>query len=144
MVKQFFSGFTGIVKSTGIVIICLAVCAGLCFAFVWPVWYISQNHPDGFTAVVLFLFLLLLVYAVVRKIRSGIKNSPDSQAKKTYIFKLITTTVRALVSLVLIVIAANSVLSGNKTTGLILFIGSIVLFGFSGSLAQHFAKKIKQ
>ncbi|MCR4939355.1 MAG: hypothetical protein K5930_04505 [Treponemataceae bacterium] len=144
MVRQFFSGFTGIIKSIGIVIICLAACAGLCILFVWPVWYFSQNHPTAFTTLVISFFLMLIIYAVVRKIRSGIKNSPDKKAKKSYLFKLTATTVRVAVFIVLLVLSVQSVLSGNRMTGIIVFAVSLIVFGFSGSLARFIANKIRQ
>lgn len=143
MVKQFFSGFTGIIKSTGIVILCLAVCAGLCFAFVWPVWYLSQSHPDLFSTAVITFFCLLIIYFLAMKIRSGIKNNADKKAKKLYIFKLLLSFIRIILSISLLAASINSIMTGNKITGLILFLASIFLFGFTGSLIQFFLRKIK-
>ncbi|MCR4713142.1 MAG: hypothetical protein K5751_02030 [Treponemataceae bacterium] len=143
MIRQFFSGFTGILKSTLIVVICIAVCFALCFAFVWPVWFISQNHPDGFTIFVLILFSLLLLYAIIRKIYSNIKKTPDIKSKKTYFFKLISTTIRIIMAVCLIAAAINSVMSGNRAAGAIWFAVSIILFGLTGSLSNYISSRIK-
>lgn len=143
MIKQVFSGFTGIFKTIGIVAIFLAICAGLCFAFVWPVWFIAQNHPDGFTTFVLCLFSLLIIYAITRKIYSGIKSAADKKARKTYIFKLLSLLIRIALSICLIVIAVNSVFAGKTVLGAVLIISSIILFGLTGSLSVYLSHRIK-
>ena len=143
MIRQIFSGFTGILKSTLIVVICIAVCFALCFAFVWPVWFISQNHPDGFTIFVLILFSFLLLYAIIRKIYSNLKKTPDIKTKKTYVFKLISTTIRIILAVCLIAAAIDSVMGGHRAAGAIWFAASIVLFGLTGSLSNYISSRIK-
>lgn len=143
MIKQVFSGFTGIFKTIGIIAVCLAACAGICFAFVWPVWYTAQNHPNGFTVFVLCLFLLFIAYAIARKIRSGIKGAADKKARKTYIFKLISLLLRLAISICLIVFAVNCVFAGKRATGIILIVVSVILFGFTGSLSVYLSHRIK-
>lgn len=143
MIRQFFSGFTGIIKSTLIVVICMAVCVALCFAFVWPVWFASQNHPDGFSTFVLILFSILLLYAIGRKIYTGIKKAPDKKAKKIFIFKLVFTIIRIVLAISLIVVAVNSVMKGHRATGAVWFAVSIVLFGLTGSLSNYISSRIK-
>jgi len=143
MIKQIFSGFTGIIKSSIIVILCIAVCAALCFAFVWPVWFVSQNHPDGFTTFVLILFSALILYSIIRKIYSSIKKAPDKKTKKTFIFKLVFTTFRALLSICLIIASVNSVMGGHRAAGAVWFVVSVVLFGLTGSLSNYISSRIK-
>ncbi|MCR4939230.1 MAG: hypothetical protein K5930_03860 [Treponemataceae bacterium] len=143
MIKQIFSGFTGIIKSSIIVIVCIAVCTALCFAFVWPVWFVSQNHPDGFTTFVLILFSALILYAIVRKVYSSIKKAPDKKAKKTLIFKLVFKTLRAVLSIGLIIAAVNSVMGGHRAAGAVWLVVSIVSFGLTGSLSNYISSRIK-
>ena len=143
MIKQVFLGFTGIFKTIGIIAVCLAACAGLCFAFVWPVWYIAQNHPDGFTTFVLCMFILLVMYAIARKIRSGIKGAADKKARKTYIFKLLSLLIRIILSLILIILSVKSIFAEKRVPGIIFLISSVVLFGFTGSLSVYLSHRIK-
>ena len=143
MIKQLFSGFTGIFKSALIVIICIAICFAMCFAFVWHVWFVSQNHPNGFSLVVMILFSLLILYAIVRKINSGIKKAPDRKARKTYIFKLVFTTVRIVLSIALIAVAVQNVMHGYRGAGAIWLTASIILLGFTGSLSKYIVSRIK-
>ena len=92
MIKQVFSGFTGIFKTIGIVAICIAACAGLCFAFVWPVWHIAQNHPDAFTTVVLCLPPSLNWAARTQNIEILVSDSNVAYTASTVFTSIVSAT----------------------------------------------------
>lgn len=57
------------------ILILIAACLLIALVIVWPLWKFATEAPKVYTAVVLGIVLLLIIYAIVKKVMSRVKTS---------------------------------------------------------------------
>lgn len=143
MKNSFLKSFNTIIRNFLLVVAGLAVCAGLCFAFVWPVWYSAINFPSHFSTTVIIVFLLAVIFFIARRIYNAFMACPDAKAKKAYLLHLAFFVLKAAGTVILILFAINAIMTGKKASGIILFISSIVFFSLVSSVSLRISARLK-
>ena len=119
--KKHFSSFFRFIFLT-------AVCVCSSLILVWPLWKFSTLTPKVYTATVIIIIAVLLVYFIIKKIR---KSRP-------------TAVIQFFVNLIIICAAlffsASFILHGNRLLGLVIFASGIaaeILVNIIFSKARH-------
>lgn len=56
------------------ILILLAACLIIALIIVWPLWKFATEAPKVYTAVILGIVLLLIIFAIVKKVMSRVKT----------------------------------------------------------------------
>ncbi|MBP5695700.1 MAG: hypothetical protein J6X11_03515 [Treponema sp.] len=75
MIKNIAKGYRSLISSTVKIILLIAVCAGLGFSIVYPLWKWATVSPSSYTIVCLCLLAAAAVFLAVRSfLRLGAKK----------------------------------------------------------------------
>ena len=117
MIKKIASGYGRLLSSTAKIILLAAICLGLSFIIVYPLWKWALSSPTSYSWAVLALACAALVYSIARSIkRNGVASSLRMFAKLVVVFGGLSACVLF-------------VLKGQRILALVCFIAVFVVYG---------------
>ncbi len=136
MLKAFFSSYLSLLKNIAVVVLLVAVGGVLCFAFVWPLWYLATNIPRFYTVFAVLFFIVLIVVSVAGKADKALHRCQSRSQKKKLVLHTLCVWGFRLVFLACLCCAFLSVLNEKTVTAVILIIMAIVIYGIYNALIK--------
>ncbi|MEW5817496.1 MAG: hypothetical protein AB1798_19125 [Spirochaetota bacterium] len=81
LLKKIFSGYLNTAKKLVVVLLFLALTGLTSAIVVFPLWYLATEHREVFTILVFFLFLSLVIFAVVMKVIRAFRPHQNPKEK---------------------------------------------------------------
>lgn len=135
MMNAFFSGYVSLLKKLSIILFLLGTGSLLCFAFVWPLWYLATKYTGLYTCLALAFFALLAVFSIAGKIRKELQKCSTTTERMRYLRGISIKWIFRCLMLACIWAAVSSVLAEKRLMALVYGILLVVIYGFSASKA---------
>jgi phosphatidylserine synthase len=117
MIKNIARGYGRLFKSAGKILLLLSLCIALGCVIVFPLWKFATALPAVYTAIVLAVISLILLYLIAKKIRTaGFKQ-------------VLLAALRILLIASCLFLCAWLVLSGRRVLALPVLALTFVLYG---------------
>ena len=78
MIGKILAGYRAALASLFRFLVLLAACAGFGFLIVYPLWRLADSNPSLYTLVFSILFLSLLAFIAVGRIRLSLSRDPSA------------------------------------------------------------------
>lgn len=130
MLKKIVAGYTSLLVKLLRILLLMALCIGVAFLIVLPLWKFATSNSSAYTIFVTIIAIGLVVFYIFRRIQrylygGGITNEEKSGRKKTLIFAIAKVAVVAIG----LSSACLLVLSYKRFPALIVLVAMIVIYG---------------
>jgi len=136
MIKAFLSGYLSLLKKIGVILILLGTGSLVCYAFVWPLWYVATNHTDVYTVLALLFFAVLIIVPIVRKVTAELRRCQTGAERKQYVLRVLGTWGFRLLLALIILGIFSSVLNEKMMVAIVLTVLLVVLYGFHAAIKK--------
>lgn len=117
MIKKIAHGYGRLFSSILKIVFLAAICLGLSFIVVYPLWKWALSSPTSYTGAILVLALIFIVYATVKAI------------KKNGVMKFLHALSKILVILGGLTGCILFVLNGRRLIALAVLVATFIIYG---------------
>src|SRR5574344_1183056 len=117
MLKKIANGYGKLFSSIGKILLLAALCLGLSFIIVYPLWKWALSSPNSYNWTILALFFVLVIYWIIKKVKV--------QGALAFLKKL----TKVLIILAGIICCVISVLNSKRILALFILVATFVIYG---------------